>query len=261
MLPFSYPTLTRIYQAAADKLSERGEFFELPDELLGFAGFRAVKLDPVKSLGFKLAEYQKGLRESRRLFTGGDEGLLKGGPKTPQDVIERFVQANKARFLTQQKLRKDLLAAEILGSDEFLLRKEFNERQLKKDFNRLKNGIFVPYEPSANIKREFQQIEDRIGVPNPYIEALDAINDIKLELRGLTLDDNFDDYIDVNQYMQYFEPLPETQPLPPQPMPDSNIIGQVQPQQLTTSQGLTPTELALLSPEEQQMRLRQRGLA
>jgi hypothetical protein len=30
---------------------------------------------------------------------------------------------------------------------------------------------------------------------------------------------------------------------------------------MTTAQGLTPTEMALLSPEEQQMRLRQRGLA
>jgi len=263
MLPFSYPQIQRIYQAAADKPSERGEFFELPDELLGFAGFRAVKLDPVKSLGFKLAEYQKGLRESRRLFTGGDEGLLKGGPKTPQDVVNRFIQANKARFLTQQKLRKDLEAAEILGSDEFLLRKEFNERQLKKDFNRLKNGIFVPYEPSENIRREFQQIEDRIGVPNPYIEALDAINDIKLDLRGLSLDDNFDEFILPERYLEYFEPLPETQPLPPQPMPNANIIGQIPQiggQQLMTSQGLTPTELALLSPEEQQIRLRQRGL-
>jgi len=260
MLPFSYPQIQRIYQAAADKPSERGEFFELPDELLGFAGFRAVKLDPVKSMGFKLAEYQRGMREARRLFTGGDEGLLKGGPKTPQDVVTRFIQANKARFLVQQKLRKDLLAAETLGSDEFLLKKEFNERQLKKEFNRLKNGIFVPYEPSANIKREFAQIEDRIGIPNPYIDALDAINDIKLELRGLSLDDNFDDYINVNQYLQYFEPLPETQPLPPQPMPDANIVGQAQPQQFMSSQGLTPTELALLSPEEQQIRLRQRGL-
>jgi hypothetical protein len=87
MMPFSYPTLTRIYQAAADKPSKRGEFFELPDELWGFAGYRAVKLDPVRSMGFKLAEYQKGIRESRRLFTGGDEGLLKGGPKTPQQVV------------------------------------------------------------------------------------------------------------------------------------------------------------------------------
>ena len=104
MLPFSYPQIQRIYQAATDKPSERGEFFELPDELLGYAGFRAVKLDPVKSLVCKLAEYQRGLRESRRLFTGGDEGLLKGVPKTPQDVVKRFIQANKARFLTQQKL-------------------------------------------------------------------------------------------------------------------------------------------------------------
>jgi hypothetical protein len=30
---------------------------------------------------------------------------------------------------------------------------------------------------------------------------------------------------------------------------------------MTTAQGLTPTEMALLSPEEQQIRLRQRGLA
>ena len=43
-------------------------------------------------------------------------------------------------------------------------------------------------------------------------------------------------------------------------MPNTNIISQVQPQQFTTAQGLTPTELALLSPEEQQIRLRQRGL-
>src|SRR5210317_967928 len=169
MLPFSYPTLNRIYQAAADKPSARGEFFELPDELLGFAGFRAVKVDPIKSMGFKLAEYQKGLRESRRLFTGGDEGLLKGGPKTPQDVIERFIQANKARFLVQQKMRKDLLAADLLGADEFDIRKESNERQLKKDYARLNNDVFIPYQPSDSIKREFRQIAENINGINPYL--------------------------------------------------------------------------------------------
>jgi len=40
--------------------------------------------------------------------------------------VNRFIQANKARFLTQTKIKKKILeAAEILGSDEFLLRKEF----------------------------------------------------------------------------------------------------------------------------------------
>ena len=261
MLPFSYPTLNRIYQAAADKPSARGEFFELPDELLGFAGFRAVKVDPIKSMGFKLAEYQKGLRESRRLFTGGDEGLLKGGPKTPQDVIERFIQANKARFLVQQKMRKDLLAADLLGADEFDIRKEFNERQLKKDYARLNNDVFIPYQPSDSIKREFRQIAENISGINPYLESLDAIIDITQDLRSLSLDDNFEDFINIeNYYVPSMEPLQSSVPLPPQPMPNPSVIGQVQPQQMTTAQGLTPTEMALLSPEEQQIRLRQRGL-
>ena len=107
--------------------------------------------------------------------------------------------------------------------------------------------------------REFLESSDS---PNEeFVELKDAINDIKLELRGLTLDDNFDDYIDENVYLRYFEPLPEPQAFAPTPMPNTNIISQVQPQQFTTAQGLTPTELALLSPEEQQIRLRQRGLA
>jgi hypothetical protein len=34
--------------------------------------------------------------------------LLKGGPKTPKQVLDRFIAANKAKFLVQQNLRKDL---------------------------------------------------------------------------------------------------------------------------------------------------------
>jgi len=265
MMPFSYPQIRRIYDSALDKPSKRGEYFELPDELLGFAGFRVVKLDPVKSMGFKLADYQKGLREARRLFTGGEEGLLKGGPKSPRDVVERFIQANKARFMVQQTLRKDLQAAELLGADDFDIRTEFNERQLGKDYARLQNDVFTPYIPSENIKREFRQIEERIGQPNPYDESLDVIRDIILDLRSLSLDDNFEDFIKIDRYLPSLpsgEPISQV-PLPPQAMPNPSIIGQapqVGGQQFMTSQGLTPTELALLSPEEQQMRLRQRGL-
>jgi hypothetical protein len=95
-----------------------------------------------------------------------------------------------------------------------------------------------------------------------------ALRDIIMDLRSLSLDDNFDEIIDFNFYRQLLpgvegEPLSQVPPLPPQPMPNPSIIGQapqIGGQQFMTSQGLTPTELALLSPEEQQMRLRQRGL-
>src|SRR5210317_1772794 len=265
MMPFSYPTLKRIYNSALDKPSERGEFFELPDELLGFAGFRAVKLDPIKSMGFKLADYQRGLREARKLFTGGEEGLLKGGPKSPEQVLDRFIKANKGRFLVQQQMRKDLLAAEILGANDLDIRREFVDRQLSNDYIRLLRGKFAPYEVSDNIRRQFKEIEDTIGEPDPYQEAFSTLRDVTLDLRSLSLDDDFDEFIDYNFYKEFLpgfegEPVTQVPPLPPQPMPNNNIIGQVQPQQLTTAQGLTPTELALLSPEEQQIRLRQRGL-
>ena len=262
LIPFSYPTLTRIYQAAADKPSERGEFFELPDELTGFIGFRQVRVDPVRAMGFKLANYQKGIREARGLFTGGEEGVLKGGPKTPNDVIRRFIQANKAKFLVQQELRKDIQAAELLGVDDFDLRKEFNERQLTRDYNRLNNDVFDPYVPSENIRREFRQIEERTGVPNPYDEALLDINDIIQELRNLSFDDNFEDVINLEDYLiPEGEPIAQV-PLPQQPMPNPAVVQTAQMQAPgNMNQGLTPTENALLSEEEKQIRLRQRGLA
>ena len=268
MMPFSYPTLTRIYNTALDKPSERGEFFELPDELLGFAGFRVVKLDPIKSMGFKLADYQRGLREARRLFTGGQEGLLRGGPKTPEQVLDRFIKANKGRFLVQKQMRDDLLAAETLGANDLDIRREFVDRQLSNDYIRLLRGKFAPYEISDNIRKQFDEIENTIGEPNPYKESFSTLRDIIMDLRSLSLDDNFDEIIDFNFYRQLLpgvegEPLSQVPPLPPQPMPNPSVIGQtpqIGGQQFMTSQGLTPTELALLSPEEQQMRLRQRGL-
>jgi len=261
LIPFSYPTLTRLYQAATDKPSERGEFFELPDELTGFIGYRQVKVDPVKSMGFKLAGYQKGIREARSLFTGGEESVLKGGPKTVNDVISRFVAANKAKFLVQKELKKDIEAAEILGSDDFDLRNEFKERQLLKDFNRLNNDIFDPYVPSKNIRREFRQLSERIGIENPYEEALLDINDIVQDLRNLSFEDDFDEEINVQDYLIDDEPLAQV-PLPQTPMPSNQVIQTAQLQAMgNMNQGLTPIENALLSDEEKQIRLRNRGMA
>jgi hypothetical protein len=261
MLPFSFPQLTRLYQAAADKPSERGEMFELPDELLGFFGYRAVKVDPIKSLGFKLADYQRGIRESRQLFTGGEESLLKGGPRTPNDVIERFLASNKARFLTIKNLKKDIDAAETLGTNSSLILREFSDRQLNNDYRTIKNNRFTPYVPSANILRELEQISQRTGTPNPFTEALGTIQQLTRTLSSIPLSENIDDFIDINDFLFEEEPLIETPPLPIQPMPNVSLLTPPPQQVAGLQNGLTPVESALLSPEEQRIRLRQRGLA
>ena len=261
MLPFSYPQLTRLYQAAADKPSERGEKFELPDELLGFFGYRAVKVDPLKSLGFKLADYQRGIRESRQLFTGGEESLLKGGPKTPNDVIERFIAANKAKFSTIKNLKKDIDAAETLGTNSSLILREFSDRKLNTDYRKIKNNKFTPYVPSANILRELEQISQKTGIANPFTQALGAIQQLTRTLSSIPLTENINDYIDIKDYLFEEEPLIETPPLPPQPMPNVSLLTPPPQQVAGLQNGLTPVESALLSPEEQRIRLKQRGLA
>ncbi len=256
MLPFSYQQINRLYQAATDKPSKRGEFFELPDELLGFAGYRAVKLDPVRSIGFKIADYQRGIRESRQAFTG-KEGVLLGGPKTPKDVIERFFIANKSRFRVQKEMLKNIEAANILGVDMRKFGQEFSERGLGKTYGRLRRRDFNPYFPSQDIFREFEQISRRIGEPNPMKAALGAIRSMSRRLNRLRLDGEFnlnlDDYLPDTEMLDQSAML-TTPPVNPEVV-ETNQLASV------SETGLTPSEQALLSPEEQAIRLRQRGMA
>ena len=256
LLPFSYPQLTRLYQAAADKPSERGEFFEIPNELTGFLGYRQVKVDPVRSMGFKISGYQRGTREARALFTGGSESVLKGGPKTARDVVERFIVANKAKFNNDKDMLKNITAADTLGTDMDDIRNEFRERQLINVYNRLSNDVYTPYFPSQGIQSEFREIEERIGVDNPFEEARDILIDIQDDLRNLSFDDEFN--IDIEDYMPSYDNMTQSM-LPDLPgINPANFDTAVMNQDAS---GLTSTETALLSPEEQAIRLRQRGQA
>jgi hypothetical protein len=257
MLPFSYQQLNRLYQAATGKPSKRGEFFEVPDELLGFAGYRAVRVDPVRSIGFKIADYQRGIRESRQLFTGGAESVLKGGPKTPKDVIERFFVANKARFRVQKEMLQNIEAANILGVDMRKFGQEFSERGLGKTYGRLRRKDFNPYFPSEDIFREFEQISRKIGEPNPMKGALGTIRSMSKKLNRLRLDGKFN--LNLDDYLPDTDPLSQSA-LPPTP-PINPAIVQTNQLASINAQGLTPSEQALLSPEEQAIRLRQRGIS
>ena len=93
--PLSIPQFQRLGTAITGEPSKKtGEFYDFPAEMWGFAGFRNVKLNPLRSMGFKITNYQTGLREARREFTGGETGqLLKGGPRTANEVI-RVINGN-----------------------------------------------------------------------------------------------------------------------------------------------------------------------
>ena len=95
-------------------------------------------------------------------------------------------------------------------------------------------------------------------MPNVFLDAEPTLRAIEAALSNLTLFDNF------NLQLEYF--LPDTDPqgqsaLPPTPGVDPTMIQPAVQQASLTQTGLTPSEQALLSPEEQAIRLRQRGMA
>jgi hypothetical protein len=55
--PLSAKQFERLYYAATDQPNLRGEKFEVSDELAGFYGLRSVKVDPIKSLNYKINDF------------------------------------------------------------------------------------------------------------------------------------------------------------------------------------------------------------
>ena len=248
----SYRQFQRLGQAAFGTPTKRGDELSIGPELAGFMGLRPIKVDPLASMGFKIAEYQQGIRNARREFTGGYFGILRGGRIKPNDVITAFYNSNRARFLVQQEMNKNINAANILGVDSTRLRTEFKDRQLSpKTFNNLANGVFEPYFPSEDIRARFAEIARNIGDPNIYLEVAPTLRAMRSLFRTLPLTSGFD--VELDDYL--FENI-STPPLPQTGQPIVNQGGGVEGVDPTTN--LTSTEQALLSPEEQIIRQRLR---
>jgi len=216
-----------------------------------------IKLRPDKGLEYYISDYLSGERNSRREFTGGPEGVIKPA-KTARDVIERYFVANRAMFNVHQRMKTHINNAEKLGLSQGDIGGIFKKRGIRKDYNYLDAGIFSPYFPSKDVQNKFYEIADQTGLANPFEQALPILTDMYNAFSRQSLNDTFE--YKLEDFLPKPQPEIDTQQQPLQtPMPSGNIIlGQSQP--MTTDQGLTPTEMALLSPEEQQIRLRQRGL-
>ena len=271
---------TRVVQALTETPTERGEEYDVGPEIAGFMGLRAIKVNPLRSMDFKISEYQRGIRNSRREFTGGKFGVLKGGQVKPNDIIIQFAKSNNARFGVQQNMFLDLSAAEILGVNRNDLQRTFKERALSNEsFRNLRNAKFDAYSPSEDIENKFRETARDLGGVDPYRIVKPIIQRMIRDMNRVSLRNqllfNVDDRIfrsegsprdgeepnnsgplDINNYL--LDEI-ETPPLPPQPMPNAQVLQPQAPGNIMAS-GLTPIENALLSEEEKMIKLRQRGM-
>ena len=182
---------------------------------------------------------------------------------------------------------KNINAAQILGTSGNRLRTEFRDRQLSNEtFSNLERGRFESYFPSQDIQLRFREIARDLGTFDVFKQVLPTLNLMRRDMNRLplsgvfekniepqefaeggaaytpTLDETYGGGIDLNDYLIDTNPLGPAA-LPQQPMPNPLVV---QPQPMAQApglmnQGLTATENALLSEEEKQIRLRQRGLA
>ena len=187
----------RLIKTATGAPTKTGQFLEgetlgMPDEVLGFMGLKPITVDPVRAMGFKLAEYQTGIRNARREFTGGFFGLLRGGPINEDDVINRYIASNRARFNVQKEMFKNISAANTLGVSNPDLRKEFRDRQISMDsFGKLQRGRFDPYFPSKEIIARFREIAKDLGDPDAFRDARSDLMALQRDFRQLDIGESF----------------------------------------------------------------------
>ena len=191
-MPFSLDQLKRMDRSieAVDvitkgKYDEYGQDFEFGDEFGGLFGFRAVNINPERTLRYKVADFQRGSRDSRSLFT---RLTLKGGPIEPREIVDAYLNANRALFENQKEFKENLDAARILNISEsgFI---DATDRISGVALSNIDQNVFRPMTISPEVRNSFAENAEKIGMKNPYETAEDVITEIQAELGELSLEE------------------------------------------------------------------------
>ncbi len=265
-VPFSQSQMARIWYASQGLPDPRGNLYQLEKELQGLYGWRQIKIDPVKSLGFKITNYATEKRNATREFTGGDSRLLAGGIHSPEEIARQFFIANRALFDSQKNMHLDLEAAKEFEVTEDQLAEVFVDRGIPGGtYGAFFEGDFRPYMPSTNILNKFFDIDEQNNT-NSMEQALPIIDKMIEAFQNMPLDEPFKFKMSDFGIKDIEEGAEEKQPIDPlqsnlqTPGVNPALMSQVLPSSNVMETGLTPTEQALLSPEEKGIRLRQRGM-
>jgi hypothetical protein len=189
-MPFSINQLKRLDQSIESvdvitkgKFDEYGQDYEFGDEFQGLFGFRSVNVNPERAMNFKVANYQKGVRDSRSLFT---RVALKGGPIEPREIVDAYINANRALFGVKKTLKGDMDAARLLNiSDEGYYGSL--DRISNREINAIEENVFNPYSISLEVQNAFADNAARIGIANPFDKAADVIGDLEARFADLSL--------------------------------------------------------------------------
>ena len=238
------------------RFDERGNEYELGNELLGIAGMRRVNVDPTKSINYKITNFKEGIRNARNIFT---RQTLKGGVVTPEEMVNAYIGANKALYEINRRMYLDIDAAKVLGMNEGDLETSFDNRGESRNFSFLNEGLFKPYVPSRDVQELFAKRAEELNAPNPFDAAVDVMDRIRDILESVPI--RADVFPDIqNPFSNLPEPtLGAAASLSGLPaMPNPGLVNNTQFGNIDPVSRLTLAEETYLSPLEQNYRKKTR---
>ena len=257
--PGSLPQVKRLITAIQGK-TQSGINYEVPDELLGFVGFRKVPLDLERNFDFKIAEFNESKRnEAKKIF----EELRTGDPITDKNqIIRQYFNANKSFYEDMSKLRRVYDAVKTLGMRDETIEKIFGARNEMPLYQNIEDNQFYPLLISKRAALQFAQLAEDKGIPNVLTdEILEVIEQMSLDMSELGLNQDFNLNIE-----NYLIPTADEASLITPPLPENVVKTAVNPNVVNSGQvaqlnnGLTMAENALLSEEEKMIKLKQRNM-
>ena len=97
------------------RFDDRGREYDLGNEAAGIVGFRVIKVKPEEAMTYKIAQYTKARSNAKSLFTAV---ALRGGVANPKDLVDAYINANRALFAAQKVMNTDITSAKILDADQ-----------------------------------------------------------------------------------------------------------------------------------------------
>ena len=184
--PGSTSQIGRLIKSSANLPDEYGKSYNLLREAPGIFGFRSIEVDPVDSMKYMVTSFNNRKSDARNLFTSE---ALKGGIISPNEVLELYQKSEKARFDVFREMNKNVNAAKVLGATSGDLAPQL-KRVSKTDRTAIETGRYEPYDPSEEVRDIFRQNSLKLGVPNPYIEALPRIKAYQGSNKNISLTDD-----------------------------------------------------------------------
>jgi hypothetical protein len=288
--PTTFVSAGKVLSAYDEEVNTAGDKYNTTNELLKmFLGIGITEQNPKTSMTYIISDFSDRLQAADRTFKKSTYDLNQIF-KDPTNILEQWDLLQRNRYREMSRVSDFLKVAErLFPKGEIAL--QFKDRQNfgKKTMQYLFANRYRP----SNIPgfKEYTDITQK-----SYRKLLETYPDLKFEdvfplaqmqeivgkWNGVPLglsDEDLERYFNkelpsvidkqsqkpdetIQQEPQQVSQKPQTPPLPDTPMPNQQVIQTaMMPASGVMNQGLTATENALLSEEEKQIRLRQRGLA